>query len=614
MTLACAALCGQIGGVGNITGLVTDASGAVMAGVNLEVRNTATGVTSTAVSNAAGNYLVANLIPGRYLLAADAQGFKKYVRSGLTVQVGETLRVDIAMQIGAVNETVDVVGQAPLIETETGSLGEVIDNRKITQLPLIGRNVYSLMTLVPGSAPDHSGRTRINGSRSRSNEFLVDGVTQMVPETRSSPVGPPPIDSIEEFKILTSTYSVEYGNASGGLVNVATRSGTNRLQATFWEFLRNDKLNTRNFFAPPGQAKPVLRYNQFGAAGGGPVLLPRVYDGRNRTFFFGDFEGTRVRQQRVFNVTVPTAAMRDGNFSGFLGPRLGNDAAGREVLQGQIYDPQSGRVVASQQVRDPFPNNVVPRTRMDAPALKLLEYWPQPTLSTQTQNFVRATATGSDTNRFDLRGDHQISSGHKAFARFSRLRTDNLPAVPFRGSSGDNDSNVTEKTLSGAWNAIAGGWQVSGVATLACGRPFDIEQSTNTTATFSLMQRPNIGGNPKLGRSERSLDRFLDTSRFSAAAPLTFGTSPRNPVRGPGLVNFDLAVIKEWAIQEKRAVEFRFEMFNLSNTPPFAVGSPGASASRMTYNPNLALDRQSFGRITTAGDGRIVQFALKLRL
>ena len=162
--------------------------------------------------------------------------------------------------------------------------------------------------------------------------------------------------------------------------------------------------------------------------------------------------------------------------------------------------------------------------------------------------------------------------------------------------------------LSGVLNALAGGWQINGITTLSSGRPVDVEQSVNTTRTFSLLQRPNISGNPNLSRSERTLERYFDTSMFSAAAPLNFGTSPRNPVRGPGLVNFDVALIKEFAFSERRGIEFRAEAFNVTNTPPFQLDT------RTTFNPGLPLAQQNFGRITSAGAGRQIQFALKLKL
>jgi hypothetical protein len=156
--------------------------------------------------------------------------------------------------------------------------------------------------------------------------------------------------------------------------------------------------------------------------------------------------------------------------------------------------------------------------------------------------------------------------------------------------------------------ALFGGWQINGIATLSSGRPVDVEQASNTSRTFSNNQRPDINGDPHLGREERTLDRFFDTSVFAAAAPLSFGTSPRNPIRGPGLVNFDFALIKQWTFLEKRAVEFRAEAFNLTNTSPFQL------ETRTTFNPSLPLTQQSFGRITSAGAGRVIQLALKLRL
>lgn len=448
----------QTAGTGGITGIVTDTSGAVMAGARITVKNLDTGVSVEALSNDSGNYVVQNLIPGNYELAAQIQGFKKFVATSLRVQVAQVLRLDPSMAVGDVNESISVVSAPALVQTETGALGQVIGNQQIVQLPLNGRNVYALLNLVPGAAPDQTGATRINGARARGNEYMVDGVTQVNTIHRGGPAAPPPPDSIEEFKVLTNGYSAEYGNASGGIVNVATKSGTNQVHGTLFEFLRNDKLNTRNFFSAPNAAKPVLRYNQFGGSVGGPVVIPKLYDGRNRTFFFGGYDGTRVRNQSVFNVTVPTAAARTGDLSAYLGGSIGTDALGRPVLQGQVYDPATERVVNGVTVRDPVPgNNLAPlRSRFDAPALKLLEYFPLPTEGGLTaQNYRTATSTGSNFNRFETRADHNFNTNHRIFGRVSKYKSEGLANVPFRGAGLDIDRNDTVTTnIAGAWNSV----------------------------------------------------------------------------------------------------------------------------------------------------------------
>ena len=450
--LAVAAVASAQPTTSQITGVITDNSDAVIVDAKVTATNVDTGITYRAASNETGLYTIPLLPPGHYRMQVQKDGFRPISRSGIILQVNSSARIDFRLDVGAVYETVNVEAAAPLVDTTSGTVGQVVDNKKVVQLPLNGRNIYTLTLLVPGAAPDHSGRTRFKGTRARSNEYLVDGVTQVVPETRADPILPPPVDSVLEFKVVTSSYSAEYGNASGGIVNVATRSGTNEFRGTFWEFLRNDALNTRNFFAPPGQRRPVLRYNQFGGAGGGPVLLPGLYKGRNRTFFFADYEGVRLREQRVFNVSVPTAAMRGGDFSAFYGSATFADPQGNSIRQGQIFDPQSTRMVNGQIVRDPFPNNQIPRARFDAAATRILSLWPDPTNAALNQNFLRATSTGRNDDRWDARLDHEINSGNRVFGRYSDFRRDNLPQFAFPGAAGHYDLlQNKQRSLTSSW-------------------------------------------------------------------------------------------------------------------------------------------------------------------
>jgi len=434
---------------GQITGAVSDPSGGVLVGATVQATNTQTNVIYKATSNGSGLYTVPFVPPGDYVVQVSSPGFSSLKRSGLVLQVGQTLELNLQLSTGSVEQTVTVDAAPPAIDTQSSSVATVIDNEKVTQLPLNGRNVYSLQGLVPGAAPDNSGRIRFNGIRSRGNEILVDGVSQVPPETRGDPVSPPPIDSIEEFRIATSGFTAEFGSAAGGLINIATKSGGNKPHGTVWEFLRNDVLNTRNYFAPVGQKKPVLRQNQFGFAVGGPVFLPKVYDGRNRTFFFVDYEGSRIRSQTVFNVTVPTLAARNGDFSGFLGNQIGVDSLGRPVRQGQLYDPASTQTVGGVRVRTPFLNNQIPAARFSSVATKLLGYYPAPTSGAASQNLSTATSSGSDTNRYDIRIDENINARNRLFGRYSNYKSAPLVSVPFRGSQGDFDvSRSLQRSIS----------------------------------------------------------------------------------------------------------------------------------------------------------------------
>jgi hypothetical protein len=422
---------------GTIDGTIQDPLQRRLPGAVVTATNVETNVVYKAASNPSGTYTIPFVPPGQYVIEANMPGFKTLKRSGVTLQVNQTLELDLALETGSVSQTVSVTAAAPQIDTQSGAVATVIDNKKVTELPLNGRNVYTLQAIVPGAAPDNTGLIRFNGVRARGNEFLVDGVSQVPPETRSAPVSPPPIDSIEEFRVSTSGYTAEFGSASGGLVNVATKSGTNNIHGTVWEFLRNDVLNTDNYFTPAGTKKPILRQNQFGGAVGGPVYLPHLYDGRDKTFFFFDYEGLRTRTQSVFNVSVPTAAMRNGDLSAFLGAPLGTDGLGNAVYQGQIYDPTSTRVVNGVRVRSPFVGNIIPAARFSSVATALLNYYPTPTNSALSQNFQRTTNNGTNTDRYDIRLDENINPKNRVFGRWSNYESSPLASVPFPGAAGD---------------------------------------------------------------------------------------------------------------------------------------------------------------------------------
>jgi hypothetical protein len=426
---------------GGINGTVEDSTLSALPGAAVTATNVATGIDYKATSNASGYYTIPFVPPGNYDLQATMQGFSTLKRSGVTVQVNQTVHLDLVLQTGSVSQTVLVTAAAPAIDTQSASVATVIGNQNVTQLPLNGRNVYSLEVLVPGAAPDNTGRIRFDGVRSRSNEILVDGVSQVPPETRSDPVSPPPVDSIDEFRIATSGYTAEFGSAAGGLINVATKAGTNSAHGDVWEFLRNDVLNTKNYFTPAGHAKPILRQNQFGGTVGGPVYIPRLYNGHDKTFFFADYEGSRIRTQSVFNVTVPTQAMRGGDLSAFLGPQIGQDNNGNPILQGQLYDPATTLTVNGTKVRDPFVGNIIPSGRIDGVAQKLLNYYPKPTNGALSSNLQNATSTGSDTNRYDIRIDDNISAKNRLFGRWSDYRSTPLSSVPFLGATGTFASN-----------------------------------------------------------------------------------------------------------------------------------------------------------------------------
>ena len=393
---------------GAIAGAATDDTGAFLPGVSIEIVNEETGQVRTAVTGADGLYTVPLLAPGRYRLRATLDGFRALVREGIVVTVNDTARVDLRLQVGAASEVVVVAGEPPLVETSHATLGIVVDERKIVELPLNGRNFTQLGTLIPGvvappaalggqagdATPGGFGAVtagfNVNGMRNQSNNFLLDGASNNDTFNTGFILRPPP-DAIQEFKILTHSYNAEYGRNAGSVVNVVTKSGTNELRGSLWEFNRDDRFEARNFFAPADQPKPVLEQHQFGGTLGGPLV-------RNRLFAFGYYEGFRNRRGATTVVTVPTAAQRQGDFSG--GP--------------PIRDPLT---------RLPFPGNVIPPSRIDPAARRLLEEF-VPLPNTGANRYTASPVTRDDRDSIGVRLDYRPGEAHALLGRYLRTRTD----------------------------------------------------------------------------------------------------------------------------------------------------------------------------------------------
>jgi hypothetical protein len=395
---------------GQINGSVTDATGGVLPGVTIEATNTATGVVRTAISNADGLYALPLLQPGNYNLKASLQGFRSQQRDGVRVTVTETARLTFQLEIGGLTETTVIVAEVPLVETSNATHGIVIDEQKVVDLPLNGRNFTQLGTLIPGVvAPpgglggqtgdatpggfgNATGGFNVNGMRNQSNNFLMDGATNNDTFNTGFVLRPPP-DAIQEFKILTHAFGAEYGRNAGSVVNVVTKSGTNKFSGSVWEFNRSDALNARNYFAPQAQPQPELEQNQFGAAFGGPVM-------RDHMWGFGYYEGYRNDSGTTQNILVLSAAQRAGDFSG--------GAAIRDPLTGQ-----------------PFAGNIIPADRISPSAAQLLrEFVPLPN---SPGNRYIASPTVTDTrDQFGGRIDYQIGEHQSMLVRYMRSGTDRL--------------------------------------------------------------------------------------------------------------------------------------------------------------------------------------------
>ena len=388
----CVVLAGPVFGqaiTGTIFGNISDPSGGMVAGAAVRAVNTLTSETHSTSSNVQGAYLFPVLPAGRYRLEAEAQGFKKAVRDGLTVGVNQNARVDVALEIGSVTQEVRVVADAPLVDTREAQLGGTVDRGRVVDLPLNGRNVYSLVSILPGvtrvntlTLGNNEGNfVSVNGSRMRQTNFLLDGGANNSFFRNGGNQAPNP-DAVQEFRLITSNFDAEFGRLSGAVVNVVTRSGTNELHGTLFEFLRNNRLNARNFFQPTVSA---LHQNQFGATAGGPVI-------RNKTFVFGSYQGLRVRNAAFVNSAItPTEAQRRGDFSAF-------PAASRPV------DPATA---------SPFPGGLIPQARLDPVAQNILKLVPQPNTADGRVQASAAARTNEDQGLLKI--DHQLAAAHKLY-------------------------------------------------------------------------------------------------------------------------------------------------------------------------------------------------------
>jgi hypothetical protein len=456
---------------GQIVGRVTDASGAAVPGAEVKVTNTATNVTLTTTSNEEGNYESLYLQPGMYVVRVTATGFKTYARENLEVRVSDRLSVDIALELGAVTETVNVTATTPLLESTNANLGDVVDEKRITELPLSGGNAVTLMRFTTGlndySAPNHPSlaagldavsNVGVNGTRGGNVEFSVNGVPNMASTFAAYS---PPADMVQEFKVQTSTYDASVGHVGGGNVNLVMKSGTNRFHGSLYEFHTNNSLQAtdifqRQFYYDPASGAPTPEkfktvspqtiLNRFGGTIGGLVWIPKLYNGKNRTFWIYGYEGFRrpgVERGNYF-YTVPTAAQRNGDFSGLLGanqctnatgtigvcggafttPLMVTDNTGR-TLQGRvgmIYDPATIRAEANGRFsRQVFAGNIIPGGRIDPVAKALLNFYPQsntPGTADGRNNFFALTRSLNNFDSHTLRVDHNFGDKQRVFGHY----------------------------------------------------------------------------------------------------------------------------------------------------------------------------------------------------
>src|SRR5262245_48254382 len=299
-----------------ILGRVSDESGAVVPGAQVTITNVGTNEARTTQTETGGGYVIPQLLPGEYMLAVEITGFKKEIRKGIVLETGQEARLDVVLKVGNVSETIEVTAESPLIQSENMAIGSMFDQKKIVELPLNGRDYLQLAQMAPnvfapaqGSTLGFRGGFNVAGNSEIANNYIKDGIDNN-DETTNQPLHRPILDAVREFRVLTGTYSAEYGRQAGGQIIVTTKNGTNDFHGSAFEFHRNSALDARNFFAPQ---KPSFRRNQFGGVMGGPLR-------RDRTFFYGGYEGQRRGQQEAGLATVPLAAFKQGNFSSVSTP------------------------------------------------------------------------------------------------------------------------------------------------------------------------------------------------------------------------------------------------------------------------------------------------------
>ena len=414
---------------GTILGFVKDSTGAVVPGATVTLVNTGTGYSRSVVTDASGEY-TAPLIPtGTYTVTAELTGFKKASKTNVLLGVDQKVRMDLALELGAMTEVVEIQAETPLLQTASSELGATIVEEQIRTLPLNGRNFVSLTRTVPGILRGQPGGNidgagslawrasasfSANGQRTRDNNYMLDGVDNNETWLQTVVIFPS-VDALQEFKLQTSTYSAEFGRSLGGVVNLQLKSGTNDYHGSVFAFNRNDSFDANNWFNNrAGRKKADLSQNQFGATFGGPII-------KDKTFFFADYQGLRITSGQTYLSTVPSLAMRQGNFS---------------ELNRVIYDPLTGQ---------PFPGNIIPESRWDPASKNIMQQlYPEPNTAGSVgatgqpiNNYLITPNLERDDNQFDVKVDHRLTQNNRFFVRYSYQKTARfLPATLEHGDAG----------------------------------------------------------------------------------------------------------------------------------------------------------------------------------
>ncbi|MGO4209324.1 carboxypeptidase regulatory-like domain-containing protein [Terriglobus sp. 2YAB30_2] len=417
-----------------IVGTVSDSSGAAIPDAVVSLVDTATGFQRTVTSNAEGQYTAASIPAGSYRISVEKPGFQRLERSNITLAAAATADVDLALSVGSNSETVTVSESASLLQSQSGVVSSLVDSKQVVALPLATRNFTDLVLLTPGA---HTGSASnlaeggsayairggsnfsVNGSIAAANSYLIDGIYDRN-QWLNTLVLVPIVDSIQEYRVMTSNFNAEFGEAAGAITTVSTKSGSNRFHGSVWEFLRNDIMNANSYFAKQNNIRRApYRRNTFGATLGGPIV-------RERTFFFADYQGIRQSVPQTYTTTLPTLAqramVRTGNFAGF---------------GTQLYNPYSTTTVGGATTRAAFAGNQVPTSLLDPAAVKFVDLLPTPTNGNATNNYTITPALTQNTNQFDARIDQNLGAGNRLFFKYSFDQTEQVsPGTVATASSG----------------------------------------------------------------------------------------------------------------------------------------------------------------------------------
>ena len=518
---------------GTIVGSIKDSSGAVVPHATVTMTNLQTNRQESVTADVEGRYASLPLPPGGYRVEAELQGFRRAARANVTVQVSATVVIDFTLEVGTLTDAVEVRADATALETTTGTVGKLVDNKRILELPLNTRNVYSLIFLTPGVAGSignnyNSMSYTVNGARPTMMDTIIDGVTASFP-TVNGFTGIsvfPSVDAIQEFKVLGANYPAEYGRSLGSVLNVVYKSGTNNFHGSAYEFFRDSTFDANSYFSKlAGQPLGDYRRSQFGGVAGGPIR-------RSRTFFMTSYEGLRERRLSQTTTTVPTLAQRRGDFSQTF-------AQNGQLIR--IFDPFTTRSnPAGGFIRDQFANNVIPIGQMDPVARNVLQYFPLPNQAgnpiTGAQNYFTTGTAELNVDNIDGRVDHQISDKSKTFVRYSYRKTFSAPATFFPEDIAIAEGRVNEENR--AHNVVIDyGRTVSNTTVLnarlgfartlfifdnqglgfrpsSLGLPVSIDENVDRL----MFPRFGVGGMVTLGGNDHRYNAFMS---YTAAASLT---------------------------------------------------------------------------------------------